>query len=287
MTIPKKAGSSHLADVSNEQAPTFHYPVKKKGEPRRLRPNLDAIHWLEDESETDTEISEEYDAGEYSAQSPTGCEFKVQRANGWYDAERASMYPRPMFQTFDLEISSSSMVPYLKPCPACDDWSRTSRCSEHHDEDGVAGLRMGADRRAERNTRRNGPPTAYSDAPTDGGPRGIYDTLVQMYERIAAVNEQQIDERDRQERNAANLADQMMRRSGCTCSMCNPRPRAVRFYDPQADPNAGRPGYHYNFARDRWVPDADDSVLEIISDTTQASASTVRIEVERNDDTPT
>lgn len=114
---------------------------------------------------------------------------------------------------------------------------------------------------------------------------------------------------------------------------------------PPLDPNRNRPGYHYDFATDRWAPDGvvegqpvsyrdiaaeerltaewerqngvpladavramrenvspftpnlrrrldalpDASLtltLEITGDTTQASASTVRIEVERNGDTP-
>lgn len=346
MTIPKDAGLSRLADVCNEQALTFHYPIKQKGQPRRLRPNLDAIRYLEIEQEQPTEIFELYDAGE-ALPGTSVSEYKIQRANGWYDAKRGGHYPRPMFQTFDLEISSSSQVIYPEPCPACDDWSRTSRCEEHHDLDGVAGLRMGADRRSARNERREGPPTVYSDAP-----QGMPDSLLETYRRLIEEQvrptdgrrlfPQSVQDAEQARQEAAERQRQIYQRitaapSDCTCSMCqrNPGRRSgLRIFEPvevdERDPNRGRPGYHYDFAQNRWVPDTNDPLgdfraggevgagayiqldsvpeellgptrdrwldritgladfamtLEITGDTTQASASTVRIEVERNDGT--
>lgn len=139
MTIPKNAGLSRLAGE------VFSYPVKKKHQPRRLDPNWGGIIWLEDQAETNTEIAEEYDAGE--PMPGGGSEFKIQRALGWYNAKR-SMYPSPMFQTFSG--FKAHMITYTDPCPACDDWSRTSRCPEHHDRDGVAGLDMEHKRRVAR-----------------------------------------------------------------------------------------------------------------------------------------
>lgn len=147
MTIPKNAGLSHLADVANESIGVKHYPVKRKGERRRLVPNWDAIRYLEDESWTDTEISEELTAGEAVFDDDAvylGTEFKIQRALGYFSARQRGMYPWPMFQVFaSFKIS---MVPY-SPCPDCDDFSRTSKCEVHHDRDGVAGLKMGDERR--------------------------------------------------------------------------------------------------------------------------------------------
>lgn len=326
MTIPKHSGLSRLADEAREAyGIELYYPVKRKGRPRRLDPNWAGIHWLEDGTHDELDISETYDAGEALPDS-SASEFKIQRALGWYSAKQRGHYPRPMFQAFQLEVSSSSMVPYLEPCPACDDWSRTAQCEEHHDLDGVAGLRKGADRRAERNERRNGPVTVYSEP--GPAPGAILAQLQAAYARLLDqppadgrrffTAEVQTEERERQL-----------------------RPVTARFYDPQADPNVGRPGYHYDFARDRWVPDTSDplgdfraggevgagqyiaagldsvpeelmgptrdtwldritglanftmtiegtfdpSVLEITGDTIQAPASTVRIEATRNDDT--
>lgn len=296
MTIPKNAGLSRLAEAAS---PIEYYPIKKKGQPRRLRPNLDAIRYLEAEQEQPTEIFELYDAGEAIPGSFVS-EYKIQRANGWYDAKRDGMYPRPMFQTFDLVISSSNMVPYLEPCPDCDDWSRTSKCEEHFD-DGSEGLRKGADRRAARNERRNGPVTVYSDAPTDGGPRGIVNTLLESYRQFIDDTEarfydpqaEQIEERDRQERATARYVDSQMRRSGCTCSMCTGSYVHL----------SSVPEELLGPTRDTLLERVQDlsrpftMTLEITGDTTQASASmqhgeatprqTVRIEVERNDDTTT
>lgn len=146
MTIPKNAGLSHLADVAN---PIKHYPIKKKGQRRRLVPNWDAIRYLEDESWTDTEISEELDAGEAVLDDDAvhlGTEFKIQRALGYFSARQKGMYPWPMFQTFPATSFKINSVPY-SPCPDCDDFSRTSKCEVHHDRDGVAGLKMGDERR--------------------------------------------------------------------------------------------------------------------------------------------
>lgn len=229
MTIPKDAGLSHLADVANEQALTFHYPIKKKREPRRLRPNLDAIRYLEIEQEHPTAIFEEFHISEAQTDGEVITDFKVQRANGWFDAKRANMYPRPMFQALPLSASSSMEVRYPKPCPACDDWSRTARCEEHHDRDGVAGLSMGGSRRIER-AERAGQVLAYASP----------DRAASMADYFRTVLQDSLGNISR--RNEA-LANQSLLYSA-----------EVR------DPNAGRPGYHYHFGQDRWIPDTDDAL---------------------------
>lgn len=286
MTIPKNAGPSRLADTDP------HYPVKRKGQPRRLDPNWAGIEWLERQSETDTEVAETYDIGE----APPGSfasEIRVQRALGWYSARRKGMYPWPMFQTF--ATFKANMLRYLDPCPACDDWSRTSQCEEHHDE-GVAGLKIGEERRRARMYQR----INHATPPIDG--RRFFAAEVRDAER----------ERQRAAE-TARYVDSQMRRSGCTCSTCQRNPgrrsglgifepveptdRAPRWYEiHEPDANVGR---HYDFARDRWVPNAPadftmtiegtstPDVLEITGDTTQASQSSVWIEATRNDDTDT
>lgn len=239
MTIPKNAGLSHLADVADESIGVYSYPIKKKGQPRRLDPNWGGINWLEDQSETDAEISEEYDAGEPVFNDDAvylGTEFKVQRALGWHGARRKSMYPWPMFQVFPAVSFKIRMVPY-SPCPDCDDWSRTSKCAEHYD-DGAEGLKKGHERRQAREQARRVVDFRVDNSearytPNDG--RRYYTHIEQM------------DERNRQMREQARLYTQ----TPCTCSMCTGRTQ---------DPNEGRPGYHYNLANDRWERDTDDAL---------------------------
>ena len=152
------------------KADASHYPVKRKGQRRRLDPNREGALWLEDETRDDTEIDPEdcYGTGELIPGTYT-LEFKILRAEGYFKARRQGHYARPMFETFGLLASSSNRVPYPAPCPDCDDWSRTSRCTEHHDRDGVAGLRMGEERRRARSN--------------DGRPMLFGDRLLELYTR--------------------------------------------------------------------------------------------------------
>lgn len=133
----------------------FCYPVKRRGERRRLNPNQAGIDWLEEESETETEISLTYPMGEIVdlLTSDERREFLVQRALGHSSARQRGMYPWPMFEVHTG--FKASMLEYPKPCPDCDNWARTSRCTSHHDRDGVAGLAMGEERRRERRRERS------------------------------------------------------------------------------------------------------------------------------------
>jgi len=151
----------------------FCYPVKRRGERRRLNPNRDGIAWLEEQSETDTEISMTYPTGEIlrSEDGETYSDFLVHRALGYYSARQRDMYPWPMFQVH--AGFKASMLSY-SPCPGCDDWARTSRCTSHHDRDGVAGLKRGYRRRIQ--------------APLIDG-RAFFDQAVRasVYQRITAA----------------------------------------------------------------------------------------------------
>lgn len=164
----------HLLEVRGRPVkPTVSYPVKRRGERRRLNPNRDGIAWLEEQSETDTEISMTYPMGEI-VQGEEGAfrDFTVHRALGYYAARRRGMYAWPMFQVH--AGFKASMIKYPNPCPACDDWARTSRCTSHHDRDGVAGLKMGYRRRIQ--------------APLIDG-RAFFDQAVRasVYQRITAA----------------------------------------------------------------------------------------------------
>ena len=240
MTIPKSAGLSRLADVSNEQALTFHYPVKKRGEKRRLRPNLDAIRYLEIEAETDTEIESVNQLGN----TEEWAEMYGVRALGWYSAKRAGHYPRRMFDVFALETSSSNSVSYT-PCAACDDFSRSWACADHPEVKWDTARRCWV---------RPGTPVWYELHPEDRPPTpaeeivqpqgmqpptGLYDRMIEMF--AGPLPSPGFTVRQ---------ADQEAYR----------RQAALYSAELRIDPNQGRPGYHYHFPTDRWVPDTDDAL---------------------------
>lgn len=314
MTIPKHAGLSRLAEAAS---PVEYYPVKRRGQKRRLVPNWDAINWLERETEDDTEICNE-----------APLDFGMTRiiALGWYGAKRSGHYPRRMFDIFELEASSSSAVAYPKPCPDCLDFSRTWACTEHPeipwDTERRVWVRPGTpiwyelhpeDRPAEPEPQ----PTAYTDMGTDGLrlPEGLYDRMIEMfgqplpssgftvrqadqeaYRRQAALyfraggergagffrgREVSFDEVSADER----LAAEWERQNGI------PLADAVRAMGDGVNPfdlGPTRRTYIDRLLGD--LPDASITLtgtftLEITSDTTEASARSVRIEVERDGDT--
>lgn len=196
--MSKHSGLSQLADTAREmmqpnKPSARHYPVKKRQEKRVLNPNWLGIAHLEAEALGDTEIISEYPYGEYIDDDlMLGPEFVHLRASGFYQAKRDGMYPRPMFQVFDLEISSSSQISYADPCPACDDWSRTARCEEHHDRDGAAGLKLGRQRREERNRRLDPAADSLRYAMPDYRDVHSYDTQID-WEAIDRVPQELLD----------------------------------------------------------------------------------------------
>lgn len=258
MTIPKDAGLSRLADVSNEQALTFHYPVKRRGEKRRLRPNLEAIRYLEVSSETDTEITDVQVLGT----SEEWAEMNGVRALGWYGAKRSGHYPRRMFDVFELEASSSNTVAYPKPCPDCLDFSRTWACAEHPEiawdtKRRVWVRHVNGDRTTcqctpchERRERAAERSSGYTDMGTDGlrPPQGLYERLIEMYGQPLPSPGFTVRQADQEAYRLANV----LRRS---------------ILDALPDISVTLTGTF---------------TLEITSDTTEAS---VRIEVERDGDT--
>lgn len=128
------SGLSQLADAARDltQPREAAYPVKRKGERRRLNPNRDGIAWLEGEAfHSNTEIIG-VKAGEDGVTYITSA-----------GAVAATLHVRPMFQVF--KDGGAYMFRHFS-CPDCDDWSRTSRCDRHHDRDGVRGLVLGASR---------------------------------------------------------------------------------------------------------------------------------------------
>lgn len=152
MPIPN-AGLSHLADVAREvmqpNSPgAHHYPIRKKGEPRRLDPNQAGINWLEEHTAHDTEIV-------FRRDEKDGHQTLI--ARGWSEARQRGMHPRRMIDLFEPGQSSTLPIAYSSPCPDCDDWARTAQCEVHHEHG----------------------PSRYKESPT-GQP------LLTVFERVAA-----------------------------------------------------------------------------------------------------
>ena len=235
MTIPKNAGLSRLAEAAS---PIEYYPVRRRGQKRRLTPNWDAIRWLEEDTEGATEIS---DVAPLGAENTPWHSINNVRALGYYSAKRTGHYPRRMFDVFDLEVSSSNMISYADPCPGCQDFSRSWACIEHpevawntkrrvwerHIEDRT---RCSCTPCTERRERAAEASSGYTDMGTDGlrPPQGLYDRLIEMF--------------------GGPLPQEAYQR------------QAAMYFTAPRDPNQGRPGYHYHFPTDRWVPDTDDAL---------------------------
>lgn len=237
MTIPKNAGLSRLAEAAS---PIEYYPVRRRGQKRRLIPNWDAIRWLEEDTEGATEIS---DVAPLGAENTPWHSINNVRALGYYSAKRTGHYPRRMFDVFDLEVSSSNMISYADPCPGCQDFSRSWACTEHpevawntkrrvwerHIEDRT---RCSCTPCTERRERAAEASNGYTDMGTDGlrPPQGLYDRLIEMF--------------------GGPLPQEAYQR------------QAAMYFTAPRDPNQGRPGHHYDFATDRWVPDTDDALAD-------------------------
>ncbi len=119
-------GISLLADVSREMlGGEEFYPVKQKGQPRRLDPNWAGIAWLEATTLLDTEI--EADSTDMVASDDGLTNY---RASGWYDAVRRHHYSRPMLQIL-TDIGTTLTSGVIGACAACYDFSRSWACEEH------------------------------------------------------------------------------------------------------------------------------------------------------------
>lgn len=86
-----------LADAVND-----HYPIKQKRQPRHLKPNWDAIHWLEEQTYRDTKI-------QYTQSADDG--LYVHSAAG----RPPRSYIRPMIQIIPLDAYSGA-TQRVSPC---------------------------------------------------------------------------------------------------------------------------------------------------------------------------
>lgn len=128
--MKEKYGLSLLADTATELAGgRGHYPVRRRGEVRRLNPNWTGIAWLEAQSLDDTKLLERLT---YSDESSMAGLFQQVYVGRWMAYERNN-HPRPMFEIFELTESSTLGARNEDPCPACDDFAYTARCDRHED----------------------------------------------------------------------------------------------------------------------------------------------------------
>lgn len=124
-------GLSMLADAA---APD-HYPVKRRGERRRLNPNQAGIAWLEASTRILTEI--DTFVGHTTAE---GEWYELLITAGWRLAKERGNYARPMIEVLPTAASSTMQVHLKHPCPVCHDFAYTGRpCSEHPDTTDVSG----------------------------------------------------------------------------------------------------------------------------------------------------
>lgn len=120
--MAKLNGLSRLADTASELLDaTCHYPVRRRGEKRRLTPNTDGAAWLEERSWFLTEIP---DLDDVLPDPDTGLIF--------YEAVGASQrdYSRPAFQLI-VDGGFSGAKQRIKACEACDNFVYSWNCSDH------------------------------------------------------------------------------------------------------------------------------------------------------------
>lgn len=134
----KHQGLAHLADVANP----VHYPVRRRGEARRLVPNWVGIAWLEAEALEDTEILATEQPSPTQAAVKMGEGLAVQRSRRAVEMVDESvrerpLYVRPMFQVFNdahenVMLHHGARVRQDSACADCYDFQYPGRdCPRH------------------------------------------------------------------------------------------------------------------------------------------------------------
>lgn len=120
-----------LSDVASDED---HYPVRRRGEKRRLNPNRAGIAWLDGQAAVQsvpTIAQWCYDDKSTWWQGITAGEpwIKVWRATGF----RGGNTPRPMLQAFRVDKIGRGMRSNGTCCPDCYDFAYSdSRCDRGH-----------------------------------------------------------------------------------------------------------------------------------------------------------
>lgn len=126
----KHSGLGQLADVAKELTDPAggHYPVRRRGERRKLHPNWAGIAWLEAQTLKHTDL-----LGTCEVHDGDGVLWHT-RAAARTSEGAPTHHVRPMIELIDdyhVREELMSGAQYSIPCPGCDDWSRTARCAEH------------------------------------------------------------------------------------------------------------------------------------------------------------
>jgi hypothetical protein len=129
MNYIPNSGLGQLADAFQEVTRGEpYYPVKKRGQARRLNPNWTAIAWLEAETLGRTKIiavSTPYDG--LRRVTTHGAAGIISRTTP------GVRHSRPMFEIRNDRPGSNATSYYRDPCPNCSDLAYTRTCPEHGD----------------------------------------------------------------------------------------------------------------------------------------------------------
>lgn len=126
----KNRGLGLLAEVAADED---YYPVRRRGEKRRLNPNRAAIEWLENDTSDLLKAHFRYlmsdTGGRYGAAYDEPLDLiLVTKA---YGATLGTHHNRPMFECFGITGNKGSQD-YADPCPDCDNLAYSPRECERH-----------------------------------------------------------------------------------------------------------------------------------------------------------
>lgn len=111
-----------------------HYPVRRRGEKRRLNPNRAGIAWLDEQAAKVTATTRTRLMDDRGVILPDNgrlkADFVVTRV---YPRPRIDNHMRPMFQTFYVE-SWSGTTSYVNPCPDCLNMAYSWSCPKHQQQ---------------------------------------------------------------------------------------------------------------------------------------------------------
>lgn len=134
----KNSGLGQLAEAAKELSNPAgaHYPVRRRGERRELRPNWTGIAWLEAQTLKHTKVIGTIPV--YADDdNPVWYTHPAARLTDRISEGAPTHCTRPMIELIDdysvHEFRMSGPQYGTNPCPDCDDWSRTARCTQHQE----------------------------------------------------------------------------------------------------------------------------------------------------------
>lgn len=125
----KNQGLGLLAEVAADED---YYPVRRRGQKRRLNPNRAAIEWLENDTLDLTEERGRFlmsdTGGRYALDDTRDDLIAVTRT---YGSTLGTHHSRPMFECFKITWNKG-VVRYPRPCPECDNLAYSFQGCERH-----------------------------------------------------------------------------------------------------------------------------------------------------------